>query len=64
VSKAAMVQEHADIDGGCARSYDAPVSEPHIRKVRGAEIPCTWATLDPRAHAPYVMAGMAGRILY
>ena len=28
---------------------------------RGAEIRCTWATLDPRAQARYVMAGMAPR---
>jgi len=30
-------------------------------EVRGAEIRCTWATLDPRAQARYVMAGMAPR---
>ena len=28
---------------------------------RGAEVRCTWATLDPRAQARYVMAGMAPR---
>ncbi len=28
---------------------------------RGTEIRCTWATLDPRAQARYVMAGMAPR---
>jgi GNAT superfamily N-acetyltransferase len=27
----------------------------------GAEVRCTWATLDPRAQARYVMAGMAPR---
>src|SRR5207253_1727888 len=27
-------------------------------EARGAEIRCTWATLDPRAQARYVMAGM------
>jgi len=30
-------------------------------EARGAEIRCTWATLDPRAQARYVMAGMAPR---
>jgi len=30
-------------------------------ETRGAEIRCTWATLDPRAQARYVMAGMAPR---
>jgi ribosomal protein S18 acetylase RimI-like enzyme len=28
---------------------------------RGAEVCCTWATLDPRAQARYVLAGMAPR---
>lgn len=28
---------------------------------RGVEVRCTWATLDPRAQARYVMAGMAPR---
>src|SRR5437773_2332341 len=28
-------------------------------EARGAEVRCTWATLDPRAQARYVMAGMA-----
>ena len=51
------------------------MSEPHIRKVRpdeleevwslaygearGTDIRCTLATLDPRAQARYVLAGMA-----
>jgi hypothetical protein len=30
-------------------------------EARGAEVRCTWATLDPRAQARYVMAGMAPR---
>jgi hypothetical protein len=30
-------------------------------EARAAEIRCTWATLDPRAQARYVMAGMAPR---
>jgi len=30
-------------------------------EARGAEVRCTWATLDPRAQARYVMAGMASR---
>ena len=30
-------------------------------EARGAEIRCTWATLDPRAQARYVMAGMVPR---
>jgi GNAT superfamily N-acetyltransferase len=30
-------------------------------EARGAEIRCTWATLDPRAQARYMMAGMAPR---
>jgi GNAT superfamily N-acetyltransferase len=30
-------------------------------EARGAEIRCTWATLDPRAQARYVVAGMAPR---
>ncbi len=30
-------------------------------EARGTEIRCTWATLDPRAQARYVMAGMAPR---
>ncbi len=30
-------------------------------EARGAEIRCTWATLDPRAQARYVMAGMPPR---
>src|SRR5262245_208779 len=30
-------------------------------EARGAEIHCTWATLDPRAQARYVIAGMAPR---
>jgi len=30
-------------------------------EARGVEIRCTWATLDPRAQARYVMAGMAPR---
>ncbi len=30
-------------------------------EARGAQIRCTWATLDPRAQARYVMAGMAPR---
>jgi GNAT superfamily N-acetyltransferase len=30
-------------------------------EARGAEIRCTWSTLDPRAQARYVMAGMAPR---
>src|SRR5215467_6974347 len=30
-------------------------------EARGAEIRCTWATLDPRAQARYVIAGMAPR---
>src|SRR5499426_3358953 len=30
-------------------------------EARGAEIRCTWATLDPRAQARYVLAGMAPR---
>jgi len=30
-------------------------------RARGTEIRCTWATLDPRAQARYVMAGMAPR---
>jgi GNAT superfamily N-acetyltransferase len=30
-------------------------------EARGAAIRCTWATLDPRAQARYVMAGMAPR---
>ncbi len=30
-------------------------------EARGAEMRCTWATLDPRAQARYVMAGMAPR---
>lgn len=30
-------------------------------EARGAELRCTWATLDPRAQARYVMAGMAPR---
>src|SRR5437660_12722402 len=30
-------------------------------EARRAEIRCTWATLDPRAQARYVMAGMAPR---
>jgi hypothetical protein len=30
-------------------------------EARGVEVRCTWATLDPRAQARYVMAGMAPR---
>jgi GNAT superfamily N-acetyltransferase len=30
-------------------------------EARGAQVRCTWATLDPRAQARYVMAGMAPR---
>jgi len=30
-------------------------------EARGAEVRCTWATLDPRAQTRYVMAGMAPR---
>ena len=30
-------------------------------EARGAQIRCTWATLDPRAQTRYVMAGMAPR---
>lgn len=30
-------------------------------EARGAELRCTWATLDPRAQCRYVMAGMAPR---
>src|SRR5262245_26810577 len=30
-------------------------------EARGAEIRCTWATLDPRAQARYVLAGMSPR---
>src|SRR6185369_1456267 len=30
-------------------------------EARGAEIRCTWATLDPRAQARYLMAGMVPR---
>src|SRR5215510_12731151 len=30
-------------------------------EARGADVRCTWATLDPRAQARYVMAGMAPR---
>ena len=30
-------------------------------QAHGVEIRCTWATLDPRAQARYVMAGMAPR---
>jgi GNAT superfamily N-acetyltransferase len=30
-------------------------------EARGTELRCTWATLDPRAQARYVMAGMAPR---
>jgi hypothetical protein len=30
-------------------------------EARGAEARCTWATLDPRAQARYVLAGMAPR---
>ena len=30
-------------------------------EARGAQIRCTWATLDPRAQARYVLAGMAPR---
>jgi hypothetical protein len=30
-------------------------------EARGVELRCTWATLDPRAQARYVMAGMAPR---
>src|SRR5262249_3739239 len=51
------------LPGGQGRGLGPALPERALAygEARGAEIRCTWATLDPRAQARYVMAGMAPR---
>jgi ribosomal protein S18 acetylase RimI-like enzyme len=51
------------LPGDQSRGLGRALLEPALAygEARGTEIRCTWATLDPRAQARYVMAGMAPR---